>query len=320
MAQPTLATRARVPALSTRRGGRWFFVLMVLPITVYVLALSIYPLAYSLGISLFRYRLTDPNQVRTFVGVDNYARAFGDPETRTAIVNTLVLVVSAVGVEFIVGLGLALLLWKDTRLNQVAAGLLLIPISMTPLVSGLVWRALLNADFGSVGWYLTQFLGFERGLTGIPETAMSAIVLVDAWQWTPLVMLVLLAGLKSLPIEVLEAARVDGATSWQSLRHLVLPLLAPTIFIALVIRTMDAFKIFDVIFAMTQGGPGLATTVLNFLAYKQGLVFFDMGYAAALSNILLVIIGAFSLLYIRIVTRREREARAKPIVGEATGA
>jgi multiple sugar transport system permease protein len=310
MANEAPAGRARALQRPSRRGGGVFFALMVLPIAAYVLAFSLYPLLYSFGISFFRYRLTDPTQTRSFIGLDNYVRAIGDTETRTAVLNTIVFVVGAVSVEFLLGLGLALLLWRDSRVNQVVSALLLIPISLTPLVSGLIWRALLNADFGSVGWYLTQYLGLRRGLTGQPDTAMLAIILVDAWQWAPLLMLILLAGLKSLSSDLFEAARVDGASDWQSFRYLVLPLLAPTIFLALVIRTMDAFKIFDVVFAMTQGGPGLSTTVLNFYAYRQGLVFFDMGYAAALSNVLLVIIGAFSLVYIRIVTRQERVARS----------
>ena len=141
---------------------------------------------------------------------------------------------------------------------------------------------------------------------------MFAIVLVDAWQWTPLVMLILLAGLKSLPTEPFEAARVDGAGRWASVRHLALPLLRPTIVLALLIRTMDAFKLFDVVFAMTQGGPGLTTTVLNFHIYKQGLVFFDMGYAAALSNILLAIIGVFAVGYIWFISRERR--RPRPVI------
>jgi len=293
----------------SRRGGGLFFALMVVPIAAYVVAFSLYPLLYSFAISFFRYRLTDPTQTRTFIGLDNYARALADDETRTAALNTVAFVAGAVSLEFLIGLGLALLLWRDSRVNQVASALLLIPVALTPLVSGLVWRALLNADFGSIGWYLTQYLGLRRGLTGVPDTAMLAIILVDAWQWTPLMMLILLAGLKALSKDLFEAARVDGATDWQSFRYLVVPLLAPTIFLALVIRTMDAFKIFDVVFAMTQGGPGLATTVLNFYAYRQGLVFFDMGYAAALSNVLLVIIGAFSLVYVTILTRQDRAGR-----------
>ncbi|MCC6756253.1 MAG: sugar ABC transporter permease [Solirubrobacterales bacterium] len=302
-------------SLLDRHGGRWLYLLMALPITLYVLVVFVWPLVYGLGISLFEYRLTDPTQTRTFVGLDNYAKAFNDPSSRTALVNTLVFVVGAVALELVVGLGLALLLWRDTRLNQIASALLLIPIALTPLVAGLVWRAILNADFGTLGYYITTVLGVRRGLTAQPDTAMLSIILVDAWQWTPLVMLILLAGLKTLPTQPFEAARVDGGSAWRILRHLTLPMLAPTILLALLIRTMDAFKVFDAVFAMTQGGPGLSTTVLNFYVYKQGLVFFDMGYAASLSTILLAVIGVFSFIYIRLIGRQQRARAQRPAEG-----
>jgi len=297
-----------------RHGGRWLYLLMAAPITAYVLVVFVWPLVYGIGISLFQYQLTDPTQTRTFVGLDNYAKAFSDPSSRTALINTLVFVVGAVSLEMLLGMGLALLLWRDTRLNQVAAALLLIPIALTPLVAGLVWRAILNADFGMIGYYLTTLLGVRRGLTAQSDTAMLSVILVDAWQWTPLVMLILLAGLKTLPAQPFEAARVDGGSSWAIFRNLTLPMLAPTILLALLFRTMDAFRVFDAIFAMTQGGPGLSTTVLNYYVYKQGLVFFDMGFAASLSTILLVVIGAFSLVYIRLIGRQER-ARARAGAG-----
>lgn len=296
-----------------RDGGRWLYLLMAAPITIYVLVVFVWPVAYGIGISLFQYQLTDPTQTRTFVGLGNYVKAFSDASSRTALVNTLVFVVGAVGVEFLVGMGLALLLWRDSRLNQIAAALLLVPIALTPLVAGLVWRAILNADFGVLGYHITRLLGI-RGLTAEPATAMLAVILVDAWQWTPLVMLILLAGLKALPIQPFEAARVDGGSSWAIFRNLTLPMLTPTILLALLIRTMDAFRVFDAIFAMTQGGPGLSTTVLNFYIYKQGLVFFDMGYAASLSTILLVVIGCFSVVYIALIGRQER-ARARAGTG-----
>jgi multiple sugar transport system permease protein len=289
-----------------------FYVLMIAPVTIYAILVSVYPLLYALIISLFRYQLTDPTQTRTFVGLANYFTAAADPEARGAIISTLAFVVGAVGAESLVGLGIALLLWRDTRANKIIAAVLLIPMSLTPLVSGLVWRALLSSDFGSVGWYLAHYFGVGQGLTAQDNTAMLAVILVDAWQWTPLMILIFLAGLRALPLDLFEAAQVDGSGAWASVRYLVLPLLRRTIVLALLIRTMDAFKVFDIIFAMTQGGPGLVTTVLNFYTYQQGLVFFNMGYAAALSNILLVLIGVFSVIYVVFIGRQRRERVAMP--------
>jgi multiple sugar transport system permease protein len=300
-----------------RRSGGLFTFLMVAPVTIYALAVSVYPLLYAIVISFFHYNLVDPGQVRTFVGLGNYTQALDDPQAVTSVVNTFVLVVGAVGLEFVVGLGLALLLWRDTTLNKFAAALLLIPISITPLVSGLIWRAMLSPDFGSIGWYLAKFLGVQQGLTAQTSTAMFAIILVDAWQWSPLMMLILLTGLRSLPLDIFDAAQVDGAGRWQTFSAVVLPLLRPTIVIALLIRTMDAFKIFDIIYAMTQGGPGLSTTVLNYYTFQQGLVFFKMGYAAALSNVLLVMIGIVSVFYIVRVGREPNQNHTRPEVTSA---
>ena len=134
---------------------------------------------------------------------------------------------------------------------------------------------------------------------------MFAIILIDLWQWAPLLMFIFLAGLKSLPTEPYEAARVDGASRWQSFWSITLPMLKPTILIALLLRTTQSFKVFDIIFATTAGGPGTATTVLNYHIYTVGMTFFDMGYAAALANILLVIVAVFSVLYIMVLERQQ---------------
>jgi multiple sugar transport system permease protein len=134
---------------------------------------------------------------------------------------------------------------------------------------------------------------------------MPAVILVDFWQWTPLLMVVFLAGLKSLPRDPYEAAVVDGASRWQSFWLITLPLLKPTMLIALLLRTTQSFKVFDIIFATTAGGPGSATTVLNYHIFTVGMTFFDMGYAAALANILLVIVAVFSIAYVMVLERQQ---------------
>jgi len=144
-----------------------------------------------------------------------------------------------------------------------------------------------------------------RGPLGESGTAMLAVILVDLWQWSPLLMIIFLAGLKSLPHEPYEAALVDGATRWQRFWYITLPMLKPTILIGLLLRTMQSFKVFDIIYATTAGGPGTATTVLNYHIYTVGMTFFDMGYAAALANILLVIIAVLSVLYIMALERQQ---------------
>jgi multiple sugar transport system permease protein len=182
----------------------------------------------------------------------------------------------------------------------------LMPMAIPPLVVGLIWKSLYNVDFGVIPYYL-KLIGLDvgRGPLGEISTAMAAIILIDLWQWAPLLMFIFLAGLKSLPTEPYEAARVDGASRWQSFWAITLPMLKPTILIALLLRTTQSFKVFDIIFATTAGGPGSATTVLNYHIYTVGMTFFDMGYAAALANILLVIVAFLSVLYIMVLERQQ---------------
>jgi multiple sugar transport system permease protein len=282
------------------------FFILLLPLLLYIVLIAIYPLFFSFRISLFDYRLTDPTQTQTFVGLENYIRAFQDPTVLISLQNTLIYVAGTVSVELLLGLGLALLFSPETKLAQFIRSFLLIPMALPPLVVGLVWKSLYNADFGVIPYYLKQ-LGFEVGSGPLGEisTAMPAVMLIDVWQWTPLLMVIFLAGLKSLPQEPYEAAYVDGASRWQSFIYLTLPLLKPTFLIAFLLRTVQSFKVFDTIYATTAGGPGQATTVLNYHIYTVGLTFFDMGYAAALANILLIMVTILSIIYIMVMTRRQ---------------
>lgn len=282
------------------------YLMLLAPLLVFVAVIAVYPLFFSFYISFFKYRLTDPNQTRTFLGLANYLTAFEDPQVVKSVTNTLVFVFGTVTVEMVVGLALAMLLAAETHMIRTIRSFLLIPMAIPPLVVGLVWKSLYNADFGVIPYYL-KALGVDvgRGPLGESSTAMLAVILVDLWQWSPLLMIIFLAGLKSLPLEPFEAARVDGATRWQSFWFITLPMLKPTILIGLLLRTMQSFKVFDIIYATTAGGPGSATTVLNYHIYTVGMTFFDMGYAAALANILLLIIAILSILYIMTLERQQ---------------
>ncbi len=282
------------------------YLLFLAPLLFFVTAVAIYPLFFAFYISFFKYRLTDPNQTRTFLGWANYINAFHDETFIIAIGNTLFFVAATVGLELVLGLGLALLLLGESRMMRIVRSFFIIPMALPSLVVGLVWKSLYNVDFGALPYYL-KLLGVAmgRGPLGESRLAMPAIILIDIWQWTPLVMILFLAGLKSLPLEPYEAARVDGASRWQSFWRITLPLLKPTILIVLLLRTMQGFKVFDIIYATTAGGPGTATTVLNYHIYTMGMVFFKMGYAAALANILLVIVTILAIIYIIILERQQ---------------
>jgi multiple sugar transport system permease protein len=284
--------------------GAYF--MMLAPLFIFVILIAIYPLIYSLSISFFKYRLTDPNQTKTFIGLANYIQAFKDPIVVGSLKTTMVFMVGTVTSELVFGLGLALLLAAETRVAHTIRSFLLMPMALPSLVVGLVFKSLYNADFGIIPFYM-KTIGINPGRGPLSELnqAMPAVMLVDIWQWTPLVMFIFLAGLKSLPIDPYEAAKVDGASRWQSFIFITLPLLKPTFLIAILLRTMQSFKVFDIIYATTAGGPGTITTVLNYQIYKVGMTFFDMGYAAALANILLVITAILSIIYVMVLERQQ---------------
>lgn len=279
---------------------------LLLPMVIFVAAIAIYPLLFSFGISFFDYRLTDPNQVKTFVGLSNYIKAFSDPVIVASFQTTFLFVIGTVFLEITFGLGLAMLLSAENVVTQFIRSFLLLPMALPPLVIGLVWKALYNVDWGIIPYY-AKLLGLDMGHGALaqPGWALPSVILVDVWEWTPLIMVIFLAGIKSLPIEPYEAAMVDGASRWKSFIFLTLPLLKPTFLVAILLRTMQSFKVFDIIYATTAGGPGLETTVLNYQIYKVGMVFFDMGYASALANILMFIVGILAIIYVIVLERQQ---------------
>ncbi|HET6468336.1 MAG TPA: sugar ABC transporter permease [Geminicoccaceae bacterium] len=277
-----------------------------LPALAYVLLVAAWPILQGVWYSLHDYNLLRP-QRRGFVGFGNYLRLWADPSAVRALLNTFLFTFLAVGIELVLGLLLALALWRDGLFNRVALVLMLIPVTITPLAVGLIFRALLAVEFGLVGYWARELgLVGERGFFGYPHTAMGAIVMIDVWQWTPFVALILLAGLKALPGELLEAAEVDGATGFQRLRLIVLPLILPALLLALVLRTMDAFRVFDSVFVITKGGPEDATNVLMLYAVKQGLEFFNIGMGAATANVMLVCIALLAVLFVLLIRRVDR--------------
>jgi multiple sugar transport system permease protein len=284
--------------------GAYFWLL--LPVLIYVAGIAIYPLLFSFGISLFEYRLTDPNQIKTFIGLSNYIKAFNDPVILESFKTTFIFVVGTVFIEIAFGLGLAMLLASENVITTFIRSFLLLPMALPPLVIGLIWKALYNVDWGIIPFY-ANILGIDLGHGPLaqPGWALPAVMLIDIWEWTPLLMFIFLAGIKCLPIEPYEAAMVDGASRWKSFIYLTLPLLKPTFLVAMLLRTMQSFKVFDIIYASTAGGPGLETTVLNFQIYKVGMVFFDMGYASALANILLFIVVILAVIYVLVLERQQ---------------
>lgn len=272
-----------------RSGGRagW---LLVSPAVAVLLVMTIAPAIYLLYSSFFSFTLLAP--VKTFVGLGNYANIFGNSAISYDLLLTVLFVVLAVGLEVLIGLLLALGLADRTIGNSIASTLLLLPFAVTPVVSALLWRELLDPNYGWVDYYLQRIglIGEPIEWLGSPITAWAALIGLDVWQWTPFVALILMAGLQGIPQEPREAAAVDGATGWGMFWHITLPLLRPFIAIAVLLRVVEAFKTFATVKVLTNGGPGTSTELINLTLYRVGLQNFQIGAAAALGMVFLIML------------------------------
>nr|WP_319517064.1 sugar ABC transporter permease [uncultured Cohaesibacter sp.] len=284
---------------------------MSLPAILYILVIGIYPLFKGIGYSFFQYNLLRPARTE-FIGLGNYIDLMSDPDMQMAVLNTCLFTFVAVACQLVLGLMLALALWKDDRFNRICLTLILIPVTITPLVVGLIFKGLLLADFGQIGYYLAQWgISSPRGLLADSSTALPTLIFIDVWEWTPLVTLILLAGLKSLPGEVIEAAAVDGASYMRTLRSIILPLMLPAIMLAVTLRTIDAFRVFDSVYVTTSGGPGNSTNTLMYYAVKEGLSFFNIGKASAISNVMLLLTALIASTLIFMIRKADNKANGQ---------
>jgi multiple sugar transport system permease protein len=276
--------------------------LLIAPTIAVLVALSIYPLVYAVKVSL---------QTESSAGVrwslQNFTRLAADDFFRSALAHTIVYTIIALTFEFMLGLGLAVLLNRAMRGRSLFRAALLVPMMLPPVVVGVVWRLMLNPNFGAINGTLkgTGLNTEALTWTASPTLAFASVIMVDIWQWTPFMFLILLAGLQAIPEEPYEAALIDGSSAWQTFRHITLPLLKPAILIALLLRTMDLLRVFDQIFILTEGGPGSATETISLYIYRTAFRFSDFGYAAAMSFVLLLLTNVISLLYIRLLQRQE---------------
>ncbi|MCL5071906.1 MAG: sugar ABC transporter permease [Actinobacteria bacterium] len=278
------------------------YLMFILPALLYLIILSIYPLIYSLILSFQHVNAQNGNI--TFVGFNNYISLFKDELFWQSLKIQLAFTFSAVSLEFLIGFSLALILDRKIRFEKVFRSIYLIPMMVTPMVIGLMWRLLLNADFG-ISRLLFEFLGLKNiSILGYSHTALLAVIFIDVWQWTPFVFIILFAGLRSLPIDPFEMAKVDGATSIQVFRYITLPLLLPSILVAVLFRTVDAFREFDKIFSITYGGPGTSTYVLSFYAYVNAFTYSQWGKASAAAYIMLIFIMIIIMIYQNTIFRQ----------------
>ena len=289
--------------MASRQQRRDRLIFLVPSMTVLAVILF-YPLAYSLGLSFYNYYLPVPRT--TFVGLDNFRFILGDDAFWDALGVTARFTGAAVTIEVVLGIAVALLL--DTRIpcRRFVTTVVLLPMAITPAVAGLLMRWMFESNWGLVNYFLGLVGVRGPGWTGDPVWALWSIVLADAWQNTPFVILVVYAGLQSVPVEPLEAAMVDGASRVQTLAHVVFPFLRPLILFVLIIRSMDAFRIFDQVFVMTGGGPGTTTQTITFYNYVMAFRQLRMGRASALGVITLLILSLVIGAWIYLLYRREK--------------
>jgi multiple sugar transport system permease protein len=279
-----------------------FPLLLIAPALIVLLSLSIYPLIYSVYVSF--HSETSEGMVWS---LKNFTRLVSDSFFRTAMLHTIAFAAASLVLEFLIGLALALLLNSRIRARGFFRATLLVPMMLPTVVVGVVWRLMLNPNFGAVNGTLKRFGLNTENLTwtASPRLAFASVIAVDVWQWSPFVFLVLLAGLQAIPQEPYEAALMDGSSRWQTFRYITLPLLKPAILIALLLRTMDLLRVFDQIFILTEGGPGFATETISLYIYRTAFRFFDFGYAAAMSFVLLALTNVISTIYIRLLQTKE---------------
>jgi multiple sugar transport system permease protein/N,N'-diacetylchitobiose transport system permease protein len=287
------------------RQGRLAFWLL-LPAAVAVFGVIIYPIFRTVLVSLFQVNSALAT-VTPFVGLGNYAQALSEPQFWDSLGRTLYFTVVSTALELIVGLGVALLLNAKLKARWLFRTIVVIPWAIPTIVNAAMWKGIYNAQYGALNALLTQLgiLHEYKAWLGEPFTALNAVIIADAWKTIPLVAFFILAGLTAIPGELYEAARVDRAGPWRIFRSIMLPLLVPSISIVLVLRTVEAFKVFDIIYAMTGGGPVNGTSTIAFFAYTRAFSDQNFGIGSALSVLIVIVILILTSIYLRLLRKSE---------------
>lgn len=265
-------------------------VAMVAPLVAALLLLTLVPLAFAIGVSFTDLKLNRLTRWN-WAGIDQYLRLVEDPRWWAAVGHSLVYIVVPTMLQMLFGLVLALLLHAAIDRLRWTRSLFILPMVLPPVVVGVLWKAFLLPDFGGLDYFMSLVGLKAPAFLETAEGAMGALILTLTWEWTPFVVLLLLAGLESLPQDVFDAAHVDGASATQNLRYVTLPMLMPTILVVLLFRIIESTKVFPVIFTITGGGPGNATENMDFYAYLVGFRYFDLAYSAALLVAILLVMA-----------------------------
>jgi multiple sugar transport system permease protein len=276
--------------------------LFISPALALLLFLSVFPLLWALYLSFTDYSATR-DVGANWVGLRNYTDIIGSADTHQRALTTLVFVVGAVGLETVLGFTIAYLISRRTRARGALTTLFLTPMMLSPVVVGLFWKFMLDVQFGVVNSFLGS-LGLGR-VTWLTEKklALLSLIVVDTWQWTPFIMLIALAGLTAVPKYLYEAAEIDRASEWFKFRRITLPLVWPLVLIAVLFRAIEAFRLFDLVYILTAGGPGSSTETLSFQIYKVAFFGFDTGRASAYGILMVVVVIILAQFYLRYLNR-----------------
>lgn len=305
ISRPPASERSKRERATERRST----MILLAPALVFLTLMAIWPFAYLLYASFTSYQLAVPIPIE-WVGFDNFTKLVSGERFWSSLGITAIFALVAVPLQILIGLGLAMLINSVVRGREIYASLFLIPMMLAPIIVGFSWNLFLNPIYGPLNAALRGMGLQPPAWAQSPEWALPTIVAVDIWQWTPLVMVILLAGLRSIPPRIFEAAKVDGSNHVQTFFNIIVPMLAPYMVVAFVLRFIDSFKVFDVIYILTRGGPGTSTQNLAYYTYDVGFGRFQFGSAGALSiiQLILLIVGTSVIL----AAVRRRSAGATP--------
>jgi multiple sugar transport system permease protein len=309
MPSPSALIAATEPRATTQRkwGRNLLPYLLSLPALLICIGILV-PFVTAVGYSLQRYNLATP-YTRAFIGIDNYIDLFTDPAFWHTIEVSLLYTVATVGSELLLGLAIAMLLMRRTVVNQVMSVLLVLPLMTAPAIAALMWKLMTNPNFGILSYLVSRLGLHDFRWASSPQTALFTVVLVDVWVYTPFIIVLLLAGLRSLPRQPFEAAALDGVPASFVFFRITLPMLAPYIITAMLFRMLDAIQQFDIIYAMTQGGPGDTLMVFQVQAYLEAFTFTSIGRSAAMMLVLWLITYLLSTIFIKSWMRLRERAK-----------
>ena len=281
-----------------------FYYIIFLPAVIVVVFLTVYPIFDVFSLSFYKYNYLSDSKI--FFGFKNFVRIFNDRTFQRSFINTLIFSTLATFAETAIGIFLALLFYGYFKGKRVFMIMVIFPMMISTMVICSVWKTLYHYDIGLLN-YLLKLIGLKPfGWLINQNVALLSIVLVDIWQWSPFAFIIIQAGLNSIPKEVFEAASIDGANYRKTLLYITFPILFSQIMLVVLLRTIDTFRIFGKVYALTQGGPGNATETLSYYVYREGFTYFNLGRASTASIYILLVIAVIAVFYIRNIMREER--------------